>query len=76
MTALLERAIGEAAKLPEQQQQAIATLILDEIASETRWNEQFAGSQDLLARLGADALREFERGETKPLRDDRDLSHD
>jgi len=53
MTQLLEQAIGEARKLPDSQQDAIAALILEELADERRWDEAFAGSQDALSRLAA-----------------------
>ena len=74
MTQLLERAVGEAARLPESEQDALASLLLEEIASEARWGEAFAGSQDKLSRLAADALAEFHAGRTLPLDPERDLA--
>lgn len=62
MTRLLEQAIREAVKLPPDQQDAIASLMLAEMASEQRWDEIFAQSQDLLAQLAAEAIREDEAG--------------
>jgi len=59
MTALLEKAILQVSKLSEREQEAVATLILDEIASEKHWDAQFAGSQDALARLADEAVAEF-----------------
>ena len=52
MTQQLEAAFAEASKLPDEQQDALADLILHEIDSERRWGELFARpeSQDLLAR--------------------------
>jgi hypothetical protein len=58
MTALLEKAIEKASALPKAEQEAIGALILEEIASESRWNAQFASSQDVLARLANEALSE------------------
>ncbi len=69
MTKLLEKAFAEAAKLPKEQQDAVAALILQELTSEHRWAEAFARSQDKLAALADEALAEFGRGETKPLSD-------
>ena len=69
MTKLLEKAFAEAAKLSQEEQDAVATLLLEELASERRWNEAFAKSQDKLAALADEALAEFDRGETKPLSD-------
>ena len=76
MTALLEKAFARASALPKQEQEAIGTLILEEIASEARWNAQFAGSQDTLARLADEALSEFDEGKTRPFEKDSYLAHD
>jgi hypothetical protein len=56
MTALLEQAIAAIHKLPPDQQDTIATLILEELADEQAWDRAFANSQDALARL-ADTVR-------------------
>ena len=66
MTQLLDKAVAEAAKLPEQEQDALAAILLAEIQSEERWTETFAKSQDLLEELAAEARAEHEAGETKP----------
>ncbi len=68
MTRLLENAIEEARKLPEPEQDAIAALILEQIADDRAWDEKFAGSQDLLARLAAKAREDVEAGRVRPLR--------
>ena len=64
MTHLLARAMSEAAKLPEPEQDALASILLAEIASEQKWAESFARSQSLLARLAEDALAEHAAGKT------------
>ena len=69
MTELLEDAFAAVAKLPEDQQNAIAALVVEEIASDNRWSELFARSQDQLAQLSDEALREWQSGETKPFPD-------
>ena len=56
MTQLLARAVNEAASLSEPEQDALATLLLEEIASEVRWSDAFAQSQDQLARLARNSL--------------------
>jgi hypothetical protein len=66
-TELLERAFTQAAGLSQDQQNAIASLVLREMESEQQWDERFACSQDALAELADEAVMEFERGETKPL---------
>ena len=42
INALLETALAEVARLPEEEQQVIATLILDEIAAVRGWDERFS----------------------------------
>ena len=67
MTQLLEKALNEIAKLPASDQDAVAAILLEELASERRWSEAFAKSQDSLARLAEQALAEYAAGRTKPL---------
>jgi hypothetical protein len=67
MTQLLEQALREVAKLPAPEQDALATILLEELISGQRWSESFENSQDVLAKLAEDALVEFEAGRTKPL---------
>jgi hypothetical protein len=76
MTKRLAEAFAEAAKLPDDQQEAIAVLLMEEIASERRWDEAFAKSQDQLSKLADQALAEFEQGKTIPFEKDSDLAHD
>ncbi|MEX2170161.1 MAG: hypothetical protein WD851_12690 [Pirellulales bacterium] len=57
MTQLLEKALTEIKKLSELEQDAIASLILDELADEQRWQESFAGSHEVLTQM-ADKARE------------------
>jgi hypothetical protein len=67
MTKLLDKAISEVAKLPASEQDAVAALVLEELASERRWSSSFAKSQDQLAKLAEEALAEYASGQTKPL---------
>ena len=67
MTQLLDKALSEIAKLPASEQDAVAALVPEELASEERWSASFAESQDLLARLAEEALAEHAAGLTKPL---------
>ena len=67
MTQLLEKALSEVAKLPPAEQDALAAILLNELASEKRWTESFAKSQDALAKLANEALAENAAGLTKPL---------
>lgn len=67
MTQLLEQAYSRVTKLPESEQNAIATLILDTLADEEQWTKQFANSQDALAILAQEAIAEHKAGNTLPL---------
>ena len=67
MTELLQKALQEMEKLPASEQDALAALVLDELASEQRWAKSFARSQGALAKLAEEASSEFKAGRTKPL---------
>ena len=67
MTNLLQRAFEEASKLPEDEQDALGRILLEELASERRWEDLFAGSHDLLAELADEALTEQRAGRTEKL---------
>jgi hypothetical protein len=67
MTELLEQAIAKVKMLPDSEQDALATLILEEIEDEVRWQKAFATSQDALARLAAEAMSEDRAGKTQSL---------
>ncbi len=64
MTQLLEQAFAEASALPELQQNIVARWIMAELQADQRWDALFAESEDILADLADEALREFEQGET------------
>jgi hypothetical protein len=76
MTRLLEKAFEEASKLPDEDQDALAQELLDDLASEMRWAEAFSKSQDKLALLAKEALNEFSQGKTRLIEEDSDFSHD
>lgn len=57
MTQLLQQAMAELQKLPVAEQDAIASIILDELVDEQRWQLAFSGSQDKLSKL-ADRVRD------------------
>jgi hypothetical protein len=62
MTQLLEQALSEVKKLPEPEQDAIAALILEELADERRWQDAFARSQEQLSRLAAKVREDIRAG--------------
>lgn len=67
MTELLETAIAKLKTLPHQEQNAIAAMILEELEDERRWDELFARSPNLLAKLAAEAMAEHRAGATQEL---------
>ena len=67
MTKMLEKAVAVIASLPEQEQDALASLILEELASEEKWSRAFSQSNESLERLANEALAEYRAGKTKPL---------
>jgi hypothetical protein len=71
MTKLLEKAFQEASKLSDTEQDALARALLDELASERRWDELFAVSPDLLEHLADEALEEHRAGRTQELNPDK-----
>ena len=69
MSHLMDRAFREARQLPESDQEAIASIILQEIESERRWDELFSRpeSADLLSRMADEALAGMRAGRAKKL---------
>jgi hypothetical protein len=67
MTKLLQQAFEKASTLPPEDQDSFAALMLHELESEQRWQELFARSQDMLARMADEALAEHKAGKTRPL---------
>jgi hypothetical protein len=67
MTTALQQAFQIASALPREQQDSLAAILIEEMASDERWHTSFAHSQDALAKLAAEALAEDARGETRDL---------
>lgn len=67
MTERLQQAIAQLKTLSTDQQDAIATLILAELEEEQRWDDSFARSPNLLAKLAAEAMAEHRSGKTQEL---------
>lgn len=61
MTALLEKILVELNQLSEQEQDAIAGLIEDELL----WEKSLKSSSSQLGSLADEALKEFQQGKTK-----------
>ena len=69
MSQLMEQAFLKARQLPERDQAAIASIILQEIESELRWEELFARpeSADLLSRMADEVIVEIRAGRARKL---------
>ena len=67
MNKMLAHAIAEVARLPEDAQETIACLIMEEMEAERGWDERFAKSGGKLAELARRAKEQHARGETTPL---------
>jgi hypothetical protein len=67
MTELLRKAFHEAAQLPDDQQDAIASLLLEELKSDRAWGHAFDRSQEALEELANDAVRDHKAEKTDRL---------
>ena len=67
MTTLLEQAFAEAAKLPVQEQEALALWLMEELKADRRWAQLLASSVDVLDQLADEAVAEFRAGRTQVL---------
>jgi hypothetical protein len=69
MSSLLEKAFEKVVALPSDEQDAIASQILESLADEEAWKKRFAEKRASLRRMAKEAAEEDERGETTPLSD-------
>jgi hypothetical protein len=67
MTKALKKAFEVASRLPDREQDELATAILEEMGADERWEAAFAQSQQTLERLAKEALEEHRAGGTKAL---------
>jgi hypothetical protein len=65
MSQLLEQVVTEVRKLPDDAQDAIAAVILEEIEDDRRWEEAFARSPGKLAALAARAAEQVKAGQCR-----------
>ncbi len=66
MNKLLEKAVAEATRLPDDEQTTIAGLIIEEIEAERGWEERFHQSQDQLGELVRRAREDVASGDVLP----------
>ena len=69
MLALLEKALEKLNSLPPEEQDAIASRILADLADEEAWKKRLTTKRDVIRRMAQEALEEDDRGETIPLTD-------
>lgn len=68
MTELLQQAIAEVSKLSEEEQNAITQRLLDEIADEQAWQQQFDATTDTQwDKLAATVRKDITEGKVLPL---------
>jgi hypothetical protein len=66
MTSLMSQVVQRLESLPQAQQEAVASLLLEELDGESRWDDALVGSQDILGQLAQQALSVHEKGQTVP----------
>ncbi len=71
MTRLLREAFDQAARLPEDAQDALAQQLLDDLASEEAWAGALEDPARKLSSLAKEAEAEYREGKTQPLEPDR-----
>jgi hypothetical protein len=67
VSTLLQKAFNEAAKLPVEEQEVLASRLLIELAKEDDFDRKIASTTDRLAELAAEALEENKAGLTQAL---------
>jgi len=66
MTSLMNQVVQRLESLPESEQDIVASLFLEELNEESRWDDTLVSSQDLLRNLARQALFDHEVGNTVP----------
>jgi len=67
MTGLLEQALRRVESLSPEEQDAIASQIIETLDDEEAWARRFRENPSVLRSLAREALEEHRRGETRPL---------
>ena len=67
MTGLLEKALKRVQSLPAEEQDAIASQILETLDDEAAWEQTVGANRDSFRSLAEEAVKEYRRGETRPL---------
>ena len=67
MTGLLEQALRRIESLSPEEQDAIASQVIDTLDAEEAWARSFRENPSVLRSLAREAQEEHRRGETRPL---------
>lgn len=67
MTQLLEKVLTEVHKLPPEKQDAIASVILEELEDAHLWDKAFSESQDQLAQLAQKVRTDIKAGRIRKM---------
>jgi hypothetical protein len=67
MTQLLEDALRQVGKLSEDEQNAIASQIIETLKDEEAWEKKLRKNPAKIRNLAAKAIEEHRRGKTRPL---------
>ena len=67
MTELLETALRKVAMLPKEEQDAIASQIIETLQDEAAWKATLSRNPQKLRRLAEEAEQEYHQGKTRPL---------
>jgi hypothetical protein len=67
MTGLLQAALRRVECLSREEQDAIASQIIETLDDEEAWARRFRGNPAAVRALAREALEEHRRGETRPL---------
>jgi hypothetical protein len=70
MTHLLQKAFAEASKLPQDQQDLLASCLLAELTGDDEFDRAISASADELADLARSAIAEYRSGKTEELKPD------
>ena len=67
MTQLLEKVLTEVQKLPPEKQDAIATVILEELEDAQLWDKAFSESQDKLSQFAQKVRTDIKAGRIRKM---------
>lgn len=70
MEQILEKAFKKASSLPEDERDAFAAFILEELKQEKKWDELYQKSTESIKALANEALSEYRKGQTDKLNPD------